>query len=91
MAVALGCEWLEGRLYTAVLNVGRAGLALARLARASDERRIDGLIFALVAGMRALGGHARALQSGLIHRELAVSVAVTAAGLAVLFVILFRF
>ena len=91
MAVARGCEWLEGRLYTAVLNVGRAGLALARLARASDERRIDGLIFALVAGMRALGGHARALQSGLIHRELAVSVAVTAAGLVVLFVILFRF
>jgi len=91
MAVARGCEWLEGRLYAAILNVGRAGLAVARLARASDERRIDGLIFALVAGVRALGGRARALQSGLIHRELAVSVSVTAVGLVLLLVTLLRF
>ncbi|AXS84918.1 NADH-quinone oxidoreductase subunit L [Marinobacter sp. Arc7-DN-1] len=91
MAVARGCEWLEGRLYAAVLNVGQAGLAVARLARATDERRIDGLIFALVAGVRALGDRARALQSGLIHRELAVSVSVTAVGLVVLLVTLLRF
>ena len=90
MAVARGCDWLEGRLYAAVLNVGRSGLAVARLARTSDERRIDGLIFALVAGMRALGDRARALQSGLIHRELAVSVSVVAVGLVVL-VTLLRF
>ena len=88
MAAARGCEWLEGRLYAAVLDVGRAGLSVARLARASDERRIDGMIFALVAGMRALGDRARALQSGLIHRELAVSVSVAAVGLVVLLVIL---
>jgi NADH-quinone oxidoreductase subunit L len=91
MAAARGCEWLEGRLYAAVLDVGRAGLSVARLARASDERRIDGMIFALVAGMRALGDRARALQSGLIHRELAVSVSVTAVGLVVLLVTLLRF
>jgi NADH-quinone oxidoreductase subunit L len=117
VAVARGCERLEHHLYAVVLNIGRAGLAMARLvrsnddrrlypailyvgqanlamarlARASDERRIDGLISSLVAGLRALGGRARALQSGLIHRELAISAMVTAVGLILLLVTLLRF
>ncbi|WP_322002946.1 NADH-quinone oxidoreductase subunit L [Marinobacter alexandrii] len=109
MAVARGCERLEGRLYEAVLYLGRAGLFLASAGerverglfnaalcvgrvsltvatyvRVGDERRIDGLIFALVAGVRALGAQARNLQSGLIHHSLAISAVATAVILAVL-------
>ncbi|HAX09261.1 MAG TPA: NADH-quinone oxidoreductase subunit L, partial [Marinobacter hydrocarbonoclasticus] len=109
MAVARGCERLEGRLYEAVLSLGRAGLFLAsagerterglfkivlcvgrvslRVAtyvRFGDERRIDGLIFALVAAVRALGARARNLQSGLIHHSLAISAVAIAVTLAVL-------
>ena len=109
MAVARGCERLEGRLYEAVLSLGRAGLFLASageraerglfkivlcVGRVSlrvatyvqfgDERRIDGLIFALVAAVRALGALARSLQSGLIHHSLAISAVAIAVTLAVL-------
>ena len=109
MAVARGCERLEGRLYEAVLSLGRGGLFLAsageraerglfkivlcvgrvslRVAtyvRFGDERRIDGLIFALVAAVRALGARARNLQSGLIHHSLAISAVAIAVTLAVL-------
>lgn len=84
LAIAEGCERLERGLYTAVLGVGRAGLAIGRLVRVSDERGIDGFIFALVAAVRAWGVRARTLQSGLIHRELAIS----ATGAAVLLVVL---
>jgi NADH-quinone oxidoreductase subunit L len=109
MAVARGCERLEGRLYEAVLSLGRAGLFLAsageraerglfkivlcvgrvslRVAtyvRFGDERRIDGLIFALVAAVRALGARARNLQSGLIHHSLAISAVAIAVTLAIL-------
>lgn len=110
MAIARGCERLEGRLYDAALGIGRAALIIARggerlerglyaavvgvgrasltvanLVRIGDERRIDGLIFALVAGVRAMGARARSLQSGLIHQGLAVSAIASAAILAVLF------
>lgn len=50
----------------------------------SDERGIDGLIFGLVRGSLALGAQVRTLQSGLIHRELAMSVLGTAVILAAL-------
>ena len=110
MAVARGCEHLEGHLYAAVLGVGRGGLMIARggerleqglysavlgfghinlavahLVRVGDERRIDGLIFALVSGVRALGARARTLQSGLIHHSLAISAVATAVTLVILF------
>jgi NADH-quinone oxidoreductase subunit L len=52
--------------------------------RVGDERRIDGLIFALVAGVRAMGARARILQSGLIHHSLAISAGATAVILAIL-------
>jgi len=77
-AIARACEQLERGLYNGVLAVGRAGLAMSRAARWGDERGIDGLIFSLVRGVHELGNRARTLQSGLIHREMAIMVAGTA-------------
>ncbi|NMT62093.1 NADH-quinone oxidoreductase subunit 5 family protein [Marinobacter orientalis] len=85
MAVARGCDRLEGRLYAAVLGAGRASLAVARQVRVGDERLINGLIFSLVAGVRGLGARARTLQSGLIHHSLAISATATAVLLVILF------
>ncbi|MAX31665.1 MULTISPECIES: NADH-quinone oxidoreductase subunit L [Halomonadaceae] len=85
MAVARRCDRLEGHLYAAALGVGRANLAVGRWVRGGDERGIDGLIFALVAGVRALGARARTLQSGLIHHSLAISAVATAVLLVILF------
>jgi len=83
-AIARSCEQLERGLYAGVLAVGRFGLGIGRAARYSDERGIDGLIFSLVRGTVALGSRARALQSGLIHREMAITVVGTALILAAL-------
>ena len=83
-AVARGCERLERALYDGVLAVGRMGLAVGRAVRRSDERGIDGLIFSLVRGTIDLGGRARSLQSGLIHREMAIMVLASALILSVL-------
>lgn len=66
---------LDRGIHAGVLGVGRAGLAVARASRLTDERGIDGLIAALVRGTRKLGGRARELQSGLVHRELLLAVA----------------
>jgi len=85
-AIARGCEKLERSLYTGVLAVGRLGLYVGRGARLGDERGIDGLIFSLVRGTVNLGNRARTLQSGLIHREMAISVVGAALILIILFV-----
>ena len=85
MAGARGCERLEQGLYVTVLRTGHASLVLANLVRAGDERRINGLIFALVAGVQAMGARARTLQSGLIHHSLAISAVASAVTLVVLF------
>ncbi len=55
--------------------IARPALAVARATRVSDERGIDGFIFALARNMRKLGGRARRLQSGLVHKELLLAVA----------------
>ena len=78
LAVARGCEGLERRLYDGVLATGRLGLGIGRAVRYSDEQGIDRLISALVRGTVDLGARARRLQSGLIHRELAITVVGTA-------------
>ncbi|BBL80355.1 hypothetical protein RxyAA322_22090 [Rubrobacter xylanophilus] len=75
LAAARAADALERGLYTAVVGAGGLGLAVAEAVRLGDERGIDGLIFTLVRGTRALGGRARELQSGLVHRELLVAVA----------------
>jgi len=83
-AIAHGCERLERGLYAAVLAVGRFGLDIGQAARFSDDRGIDRLIFSLAQGTVELGSHARSLQSGLIHREMAITVVATALILAAL-------
>ncbi|WP_439510771.1 NADH-quinone oxidoreductase subunit 5 family protein [Marinimicrobium koreense] len=82
--IARGCGRVERGLYAAVLGTGRASLAVAHLVRVGDERRIDGLIFSLVAGVRGWGDRARSLQSGWIHHSLAISAVVTAVTLIIL-------
>jgi NADH-quinone oxidoreductase subunit L len=73
LAIAATCERLEQRLYNLVLAIGRLNLSLGRASRASDERGIDRFIFALVRRTIEMGGRARRLQSGLIHREMALT------------------
>ncbi len=90
-AIARGCEKLERALYTGVLTVGRLGLSIGRAVRRSDEQGIDGLIFSLVRRTVDLGSRARTLQSGLIHRELAITVITTALILTALFIPLLVF
>ncbi len=87
-AIAHRCEQLERALYAGVLAVGRFGTFIGRVARRSDEQGIDGLIFSLVRHTVDLGSRARRLQSGLIHRELAITVVGTAVIFAALFIAL---
>jgi len=89
--VARVASWagvVDARLQAGVQAVGEAGQMLARLSRGFDERVIDGLIAALVRGVRALDARARALQSGFVSRELVF--AVGGAALLVLLLVLFR-
>jgi len=87
-ALARSCARLEDALYAGVLAVGRFGLRIGRATRRSDEQGIDGLIFSLVRHTVNLGSRARSLQSGLIHRELAITVVGTAVIFAALFIAL---
>lgn len=84
LTVAARCESLERWLYAGVLAIGRAGLSLGNRARQTDAGGIDALIFGLVARTVALGTRVRRLQSGLVHRELAI----TALGIAAIIVAL---
>lgn len=65
---------LEKRLFAAVLATGRANMSLARSAQDTDSKAIDGAIFGLVERMFVFGARARRMQSGLIHRQLAITV-----------------
>ncbi len=76
--IARTCEKLERLLYESVLATGRAGLRLGQAVRLNDEQGIDGIIFSFVRCMVNLGGKARTLQSGLIHKELAISTVASA-------------
>ncbi|VAW22493.1 NADH-ubiquinone oxidoreductase chain L [hydrothermal vent metagenome] len=78
LAIANACEKLERRLYDGVLAIGRINLTLGRFSRKSDEDGIDAMIFGLVRVTIATGGRARLLQSGFIHRELALTIIGTA-------------
>jgi NADH-quinone oxidoreductase subunit L len=84
LAFARACaRFDDGVIGAAVFGVGRATLAVGRAARITDERGIDALIFGLARGARELGGRARMLQTGLVHKELALAVV----GGALLFVL----
>ncbi|HDZ71282.1 MAG TPA: NADH-quinone oxidoreductase subunit L [Aurantimonas coralicida] len=74
LAVAAACERSERWLYDAVLSVGRANLSMGLSAQWADKDGIDAAIFGLVRRVIASGTRARRLQSGFIHRELALTV-----------------
>jgi NADH-quinone oxidoreductase subunit L len=78
LALAAACDRLDRAIYDSVLAIGRMNLTLGVFTRKSDERGIDGMIFGLVRRTIAAGGRARRLQSGLIHRELALTILGTA-------------
>ena len=84
LATARSLDLLDRSIHAVVLGVGRAGLYVAQASRLADEKWIDGLIDALVRGTRALGGRARELQSGLVHKELLIAVT----GVALIFALL---
>lgn len=73
LAVAAAADRADNGLHRGVTMVGRAAIAVAGASRIADEAGIDRTIAALVSGARELGGRARRLQSGLIHRELALA------------------
>jgi len=73
MAIAHSCEKLERIFYEGVLTIGRAGLKLGQVVRRTDDKGIDGFIFSFVDSTVKFAGKARTLQSGLIHKELAIS------------------
>jgi len=77
LAIATACEKLERRLYAMALQVGQITINIGRMVRFNDEQGIDGLIFSMVRRTLDLGHRARNLQSGLIHRELAITAVIT--------------
>jgi NADH-quinone oxidoreductase subunit L len=85
LALARGCNAVETGLYNLVLAVGRAAMGIGRGTRISDEAGIDGTIFAFVRATVTTGTLARRLQSGLIHRELALSIVAAGVIAAALF------
>tara|TARA_R110002110_G_scaffold3665_4_gene18958 strand:+ start:3070 stop:4887 length:1818 start_codon:yes stop_codon:yes gene_type:complete len=75
LALAAACERVEQRLLAAVLATGQINLSIGDNARRTDRETIDGAIFGLVDRTIALGARARRLQSGFIHREMALTFA----------------
>jgi NADH-quinone oxidoreductase subunit L len=73
LALARALDALDRGIHAGVLAVGSAALAVANASRATDERGIDRLIAGLVRGTRELGGKARELQTGLVHKELLIA------------------
>jgi len=86
MAIAYACEKLERILYDGVFAIGRLNLSLGSATRKSDEKGIDGMIFSLVNRTIEAGSRARRLQSGFIHRELALTIMGTAVIAALLII-----
>jgi len=75
-ALALGraADTFDRGIHAVAIAVGQGTMDVALALRITDERGIDGLIAALVRGTRNLGGRARGLQSGLVHKELVLAV-----------------
>ncbi len=76
---------VERWLYHAALAIGRVNLSLGQSAQRMDRDGIDAAIFGLVRRTIETGARARRLQSGFIHRELAI----TTVGIAIIIVALF--
>ena len=82
--VSRAVDTADRGIHAVALGVGRLGFLAGRASRLADERGIDRLIDALVRGVRGLGGRARRLQSGLVHKELLLAVV----GAALIFLLL---
>lgn len=74
LAVSRWADRADRGLHAGVLGFGAGSVAVARAARSIDESGIDRLIMLLVRGIRRLGSLARRLQTGLVHKELALAV-----------------
>ncbi|WP_370341564.1 NADH-quinone oxidoreductase subunit 5 family protein [Pararhodobacter marinus] len=74
-ALARRIERAEDSLLALLNAVGRLNLSLGLASLRFDRDTIDRAIFGLVDRTIALGTRARRLQSGLIHREMALTVA----------------
>ncbi len=85
MAMARAMNAVEAALYEAVFIFGRLNLRIGRGTRISDEAGIDGAIFGFAEATVRTGRLARRLQSGLIHRELALTIVTTGVIAAALF------
>ncbi len=77
MAMAHACNRFESGIYNFIIAFGNSMMGIGRATRVSDEKGIDGAIFGLASATVATGKLARLLQSGLIHRELALSIIAT--------------
>ena len=64
----------DGQIFGFTVWIGQQSLRLGRGTRSMDTDHIDTAIFGLVRRITAAGTRARRLQSGLIHRELALTV-----------------
>jgi NADH-quinone oxidoreductase subunit L len=84
LALARALDALDRGIHTGVLAVGLVALAVANASRVTDEKGIDRLIAGLARGTRELGGRARELQTGLVHKELLLA----AVGGALIFALL---
>lgn len=74
LAMARTLDGFDRRIHSTVNALARGAMVVANLTVRTDERGIDGFILALVDRIRDLGGFARRLQSGLVHRELVLAV-----------------
>lgn len=77
-------DWADALLFEFSNWIGRQSLRLGQAAKSTDTNGIDAAIFGLVRRTIATGARARRLQSGFIHRELAL----TAIGIALIVVVL---
>lgn len=77
-------DWADALLFEFSNWIGRQSLRLGQAAKSTDTNGIDAAIFGLVRRTIATGVRARRLQSGFIHRELAL----TAIGIALIVVVL---
>ena len=87
LVLARTAHRVDARVHDGVIGTGRSAMDVARAASGLDVSGIDGAIRELVARTVALGGGARRLQSGLVHRELLLTAGGTAAILILILLI----
>ena len=77
MAIARTCNRFETLIYDFVMAFGNSMLGIGRTTKFSDEQGIDRAIFSFADTTFTTGNRARQLQSGLIHKELALTIIAT--------------